>query len=154
MRTWDELDLKIETAEISDKNFSFGSLWETEGDLFYRRWFSNFFQVFGGASLYDEEGFAAVGVGYVLPFLIETSLSINHETNFKNHEIRFRFDAERRFQWTKQIFSVAEFTWRPGWGGERDTEFEVSLMYGPDWSWAAGLMLTEKSVGVGAQIQF
>ncbi|MBX3019723.1 MAG: multicopper oxidase domain-containing protein [Bdellovibrionaceae bacterium] len=147
MRTWDELDLEIETAEIEGKNFSFGKKWETEGDLVYRRWFSNFFNVFGGGTLYHGEGFGTVGVGYTLPMLIETAVSVNHEG-------RFRLDVEKRFQWTKNVLSDAEFTWRPNWGGERDTEFEVSLMYGPSWTWAAGLMLTEKSAGIGAQIQF
>ncbi len=147
MRTWDELDLEVESAEVDGKNFEFGKRWETEGDLFYRRWFSNFFNVFGGGSLYHEEGFGALGVGYTLPMLIETAVSVNHEG-------RFRFDVEKRFQWTKNIFSDAEFTWRPGWGGERDTEFEVSLMYGPSWYWSAGFMFTEKSAGIGAQIQF
>jgi hypothetical protein len=88
-----------------------------------------------------------LGVSYILPLLIETSASISHQG-------RFRFDVERRFQWTKSIFTDAELTWRPGWGGERDIEFEVSLMFGPAWSWAAGLMFTEKNVGVGAQFQF
>lgn len=147
MRTWDEFDFELETANIDEKNFSFGEKWETEGDLVYRRWFSNFFNVFGGGTLYHEEGFGTVGVGYTLPMLIETAISVNHEG-------RFRFDVEKRFQWTKNVFSDAEFTWRPNWGGERDTEFEVSLMYGPSWTWAAGLMLTEKSAGIGAQIQF
>jgi FtsP/CotA-like multicopper oxidase with cupredoxin domain len=147
MRTWDELELRIETADIEGKNFTFGKQWETEGDLYYRRWFSNFFNVFGGGSLYDEKGYGTIGVGYILPLLIETSASVTHEG-------RFRFDVERRFQWTKTIFTDADFSWRPNWGGERDTEFEISLMYGPTWSWAAGLMFTEKSIGVGAQFQF
>ncbi len=147
MRTWDELDLRIETAEIDGKNFRFGKDWETEGDLYYRRWFNKFFNVFGGGSLYHEEGFGTVGVGYILPMLIESAVSVNHEG-------KFRFDIEKRLQWTKSVFSDVEFTWRPDWGGERDTEYEVSLMYGPAWNWAAGFMLTEKSVGVGAQIQF
>jgi FtsP/CotA-like multicopper oxidase with cupredoxin domain len=147
MRTWDELHLKVESANIEGKNFSFNRAWETEGDLMYRRWFSNFFNVSAGGSLYDEEGFAMAGVGYILPLLIETNAYISHEG-------KFRLDVEKRFQWTKNVFSDADFTWRPGWGGERDTEFEVSLMYGPSWSWAAGLMATEKTVGIGAQIQF
>lgn len=147
MRTWDEFDLRLETANIDGRNFRFGKDWETEGDLYYRRWFSKFFNVFAGGSLYDEEGYGTVGVGYILPMLIETAVSFNHEG-------KFRLDVERRLQWTKTVFSDVEFTWRPDWGGERDTEYEVSLMYGPAWNWAAGLMLTEKSVGVGAQIQF
>lgn len=147
MKTWDEFDLELETANIDGKNFSFGEKWFTEGDLVYRRWFSNFFNVFGGGTFYHEEAFGTIGVGYMLPMLIETAVSVNHEG-------RFRLDVEKRFQWTKNVFSDADFSWRPNWGGERDTEFEVSLMYGPSWSWAAGFMLTEKSAGVGAQIQF
>ncbi|NDA64373.1 MAG: hypothetical protein EBX50_20445, partial [Chitinophagia bacterium] len=116
--------------------------------------FSNFFNVFGGGSFYNEKGYATVGVGYILPMLIEASVSVNHDVVVRNHDLRFRFDVERRFQWTKTIFTDADFSWRPNWGGERDTEFEISLMYGPTWSWAAGLMFTEKSIGAGAQIQF
>ena len=147
MRTWDELDIELEAGNIDGKNFSFGQNWETEGDLVYRRWFSNFFNVFGGGTLYHQKGFGTLGIGYTLPMLIETSVAVNHEG-------KFRFDVEKRFQWTKNVFSDAEFTWRPNWGGDRDTEFEVTLMYGPSWTWAAGLMFTEKSAGVGAQIQF
>lgn len=147
MRTWDELELKIETANIDGENFSFGDEWDSEGDLVYRRWFSNFVNVFGGASLYHREGFGTVGVGYILPMLIKAAISVNQEG-------RFRFEIDKRFQWTKSVFSEAEFTWRPDWGGERDTEFEISLMYGPSWAWAAGFMATEKSVGIGAQVQF
>ncbi|OYZ21023.1 MAG: hypothetical protein B7Y39_10085 [Bdellovibrio sp. 28-41-41] len=85
-----------------------------------------------------------------VPLSLETQL-IN-----QNLGLYFRndLDVERRLQWTKSVFSDVEFTWRPDWGGERDTEYEISLMYGPAWNWAAGLMLTENSTGVGAQIQF
>lgn len=147
MRTWDELDLRLEAADIEGRNFRFGKSWYTEGDLYYRRWFSKFFNVFGGGTLYDDKGYGTIGVGYILPMLIKTGVSVNHEG-------KFRLDVERRLQWTKSVFSDVEFSWRPNWGGERDTEYEVSLMYGPAWNWAAGFMLTEKSVGVGAQIQF
>ncbi|HMN67481.1 MAG TPA: multicopper oxidase domain-containing protein [Bdellovibrionales bacterium] len=147
MRTWDELDLSLETANTDYENFEIGKDWETEGDLVYRRWFSNYFNVFGGGTLYHEEGYGTVGIGYILPLLFETAVSVNHEG-------KFRFDIEKRFQWTKKVFSDAEFTWRPDWGGDRDSEFEISLMYGPSWYWSAGLMFTEKSAGVGAQIQF
>ncbi len=147
IRTWDEIDLEVEAANIEGKNFSVGEEWETEGDLVYRRWFSNYFNIFGGGTLYHEEGYGSLGVGYILPLLIETAVSVNHEG-------KFRFDVEKRFQWTKNFFSDAEFTWRPDWGGERDSEFEISLMYGPSWHWSAGLMFTEKSAGLGAQAQF
>lgn len=147
MRTWDELDFRLEAADIGDKSFKFQDDWEVEGDLFYRRWFSNWFNIFGGGTLYHGEGFGTVGIGYILPLLIETAVSINHEGNF-------RLDIERRFQWTKTIFTDAEISWRPNWEGKRDREFEISLMYAPTWNWAAGLMLTEKNLGAGIQVQF
>ena len=147
MRTWDELDLRVESSEIEGKNFQFGKEWETEGDLLYRRWFSRWLNVFGGGTLYHEKGYGMFGVGYILPMLFETAVSVNHEG-------KFRFDVEKRFQWTRSVFTDAEFTWRPDWQGERDSEFEISLMYSPSWTWAAGLMLTEKSLGAGVQVQF
>lgn len=147
MRTWDELDLRVESSEIEGKNFQFGKEWETEGDLLYRRWFSRWLNVFGGGTLYHEKGYGMFGVGYILPMLFETAVSVNHEG-------KFRLDVEKRFQWTRSVFTDAEFTWRPDWQGERDSEFEISLMYSPSWTWAAGLMLTEKSLGAGVQVQF
>ncbi len=108
---------------------------------------SNFLHFFTGVSLYDEVGYATLGVGYMLPMLIETGISINHKG-------KLRLDLERQFQWTKTLYSDLDLSWRPSWGGERDTEFEISLMYRPTWSWAAGLMFTEKSIGLGAQVQF
>lgn len=147
MRTWDEFDFQIESADVDGKNFEFKNPWETEGNAFYRRWFSNFFNVIGGADFYNERAYGLVGVGYILPLLIDSDV-------FVNHEGKFRFDLKKRFQWTKHFFSDADFTWRPNWGGERDSEFEVSLMYGPSWNWAAGIMFTEKSFGVGGQVLF
>lgn len=147
MRTWDELELRVESSDIEGKNFDFGEEWETEGDLNYRRWFSRWFNLFAGGTLYHEKGYGAAGVGYILPMLVETAVSVNHEG-------KFRFDVEKRFQWTKSVFTDAEFTWRPDWKGERDSEYEISLMYSPSWTWAAGLMLTEKSLGAGIQAQF
>lgn len=147
MKTWDELDFELESASVEGQNFSRGERWETEGDFYYRRWFSNFVNFFGGGALVHDKSFAVAGIGYLLPMLIESQVSISHEG-------KFRLDLEKRFQWTKSIFSEAEYSWKPGWGGERDNEFEVTLMYGPSWHWAAGIMLTEKSVGLGAQFQF
>ncbi|MCM2282278.1 MAG: multicopper oxidase domain-containing protein, partial [Bdellovibrionaceae bacterium] len=144
LRTWDEIELKLEAADVEGKNFSFDQPWETEGDIRYRRWFGSFLSVEGGIDYYDETGYGLVGVGYILPLLLETKAAVNHEG-------KFRFDVEKRFQWTKSVFTDAEFTWRPDWDGERDSEFEVSLMYGPSWHWSAGLMLTEQSLGAGLQ---
>lgn len=147
LRTWDEIDVKLESRSDSNKNLQIDGKWNVEGDLLYRRWYGNFLNFVAGGTGYHEEGFGVAGVGYMLPLLIETQILVNHEG-------KFRFDLEKRFQWTSHIFTDAEFTWRPKWEGEHEGEFEISLMYGPSWSWSAGLMLTNDSVGVGAQIQF
>ncbi len=147
MRTWDELNLELESTKLDGRTLQLGKKWENEGDFAYRRWFSNFFHLFGGASLYHEKVFAVAGLGYVLPMLLETRVYLNHEG-------KIRLDLERQFQWTKNIFSRAEVKWRPDWGGDRDLEFDISLMYGPSWHWAAGFLFTERSVGIGAQLQF
>lgn len=147
MRTWDELELNLESRSDSRKDFAVEGKWDVEGDLLYRRWFGNFLNIMAGGTHYHEETFGMVGVGYILPLLIESQV-------FVNHEGKFRLDLEKRFQWTKNVFTEAEFSWRPKWGGENEGEFEVTLMYGPNWTWAAGLMVTNESVGVGAQVQF
>lgn len=147
MRTRDELDLKLESRSNSEKNFAVEGKWDVEGDLVYRRWYGNFLNFAVGGTHYHEETFGMVGVGYILPMLIETQV-------FVNHEGKFRLDVEKRFQWTKAVFTEVEYTWRPKWAGKHEGEFEVSLMYGPSWSWSTGLMLTNDSLGVGAQFQF
>jgi len=61
-----------------------------------------------------------------------------------------QLDLEKHFQWTSVIFSDFESTFRQT---ERP-EFGVSLMYGPSWSWAVGLMVKDGEVGAGAQFKF
>ncbi len=148
MRTWDELDLSFEAIDTErNKDLKIGEKWEAEAELYYRRWFSRFFNIFGGATLHDEKGFGTVGIGYLLPMLIESEISVNHEGYLT-------LGLEKRLQWTKNIFSDVEFTWRPNWDGENYTEYRATLMYGPSWNWSAGFMFTEKNIGLGAQIQF
>ncbi len=139
-RTWDTLEGRFETRE-------YDNLDHAEGDLFYRRWFSNFFNVIIGGTHYTEyagdETRGVVGIGYVLPMMIETNLLIDHKG-------KYRFDIERKFQWTKYFYSDVDFVFRQ----DQDTEFEVTLMYANRWDWSAGLMFTEESVGFGAQYNF
>jgi CopA family copper-resistance protein len=148
-QTWSEFEARVETRNSAGKNFSFGEPWEVEGDLFYRRWFNRFFNIVGGGTYFNESPRATVGVSYLLPILVESQLLVDHKG-------QFRLDLEKRFQWTSTIFTDAEMTWRPAQKGdiEEPFEFEVTLMYGPRWSWAAGLMLTEDAFGAGAQFQF
>lgn len=146
-QTWSEYELRGEGRNLSNNSFNTDEKWEFEGDALYRRWFNNFFNVMGGGTVFDKKTYGMVGVGYILPMLI-------HSQVFINHEGKFRLDLEKRFQWTKTVFTDAEYTWRPNWEKEHENEFEISLMYGPKWSWAAGLMFTNESTGLGLQIKF
>lgn len=140
-KTWDELDVKFEIRKVSP--WKEWNDWETEGDVLYHRYFSQFFSIIAGGTKLEGIYRGMIGVGYVLPFLIETRL-------FVDHKGEFRLDIEKRFQWTKYIFSDVDVTLRQ----KLESEFELTLMYSPSWSWATGLMLTEKSLGAGLQVQF
>ena len=146
-KTWDQLEARIESANVAGKNFSFRDRWDFEGDLFYRRWFDQNFNLIAGGTSFGQEESIVGGVGYRLPLLIESNLLISHRGNL-------RLDLEKRFQWTKSVFTDVDFSWRPDQEGEHEAEFEASLMYSPRWSWAAGLMLTNDSLGAGIEIQF
>ena len=146
-QTWNQIEARVETANFDGKSFSFGEKWDYEGDLFYRRWIGNFFNLVGGVTSFEEEVRANVGVGYMLPLLIEANL-------FVNHKGKFRLDAEKKFQWTSRIFTDVDFSLRPDQGAHHPAEVEISLMYSPDWHWAAGLMLTNDSLGGGVEVQF
>lgn len=135
MNTWDEIELRYETRD--DFN------WKGEGDLFYKRWFGRFTNIIAGGTLLEDQGAPVIGVGYILPLLLETHTLVDHKG-------RLRLDLEKRFQWTKTIYTDAEFTFRQ----KQDSEFEITLMYRPEWSWSAGLMFTEHSAGFGAQYNF
>ncbi len=135
-KTWDTLELDVEAREEDDS-------WGLEGDLFYRRWFGQFFNVIaGGASFHDQQR-ATIGVGYMLSMLIETNLLVDHKGGL-------RLDVERKFHWAKNIFTEGEITFRQ----HEKPEWKVNLMYGPSWHWAAGGMLTDDKLGVGAQWKF
>lgn len=137
-KTWDTLELKAETREHHGTG-----KWEVEGDLLYRRWFGNFFNLAGGGLVFDGKVRGAAGAAYIFPFLVEGQALVDHKGEL-------RFDVHRRFQWTSAVFTEAELAVRT----EAKPEWEVSLMYGPSWHWAAGLMLTEEKVGFGAQVRF
>ena len=146
-QTWNQIEARVETANVAGKNFSFNDKWDHEGDLFYRRWFGRYFSILAGGTSFGEEETAAAGIGYILPFLVRTNLIVNHKG-------RFRLDVDKRFQWAKTVFSDVDFSWRPNQHGAHKAEFEVSLMYSPVWAWAAGLMVTNDSIGGGVQVQF
>ncbi len=148
-QTWNVIEARFEGRNTDGKNFSFNEPWELEGDLLFHRWFNQFFHLMAGGITFDKRASAAVGVGYLLPMLIETHLLVDHRG-------KLRLDIEKRFQWTKTIFTDLDLVWRPGQAHDlgHDLEYEISLMYGPSWSWAVGLMLTDQNIGAGLQIQF
>jgi FtsP/CotA-like multicopper oxidase with cupredoxin domain len=149
-QSWNEVSGRIEGANIEGKNFhyDFKNQWDYEADLFYRRWLGNWTNLILGGTSYGNRFQGVVGIGHFLPMMIETNFLMNHRG-------QFRLDVERKFQWTKTIYSNLDFTWRPGnQGGEHRTEFELSLMYSPVWAWAAGLMWTNDSLGAGVEYQF
>lgn len=136
-QTWNEFEGRIESRKDDD--------WDAEGDLFYRRWFNNYFNVILGGSAVHDDYRGQVGIGYLLPLLIETNILVDQKG-------KFRVDIEKRFQWTSTVFTEAEYIWRQD--DELGSDFAISLMYGPQWSWGAGLKFTDRSVGVGFQYQF
>ncbi len=146
-QTWNQLETRVESANIRNKQFSFDDKWDYEVDLFYRRWFNRFFNIIAGGTSYGEQEKAVIGFGYMLPFIIRTNVLVNNSG-------KLRVDVEKRFQWTKNIFTDVEFSYRPDQLGAHESETEISLMYAPSWSWAAGLMLTNDSLGGGLEIQF
>ena len=150
-QTWNQFDARVEARNTTGKFFVYGTDWEVEGDLFYKRWFAfdRFFNLILGGSSFDRKYFGTLGIGYTLPFLIDVMGLVDHRG-------RFRFDAEKKFQWTKTVFTDLDLTWRPNQGQElgRDLEYEISLMYSPVWFWSAGLMITDRDIGVGVHFQF
>lgn len=139
-KTWDTLEARFETREYDDLDHA-------EGDVLYRHWLSNFFNIIVGGTHYTEyekeKTRAVFGIGYMLPMMIESHLLVDHKG-------KLRFDIERKFQWTKSIYSDVDIVLRDS----VDTEYEISLMYANRWHWSAGIMLTEESTGFGAHYNF
>lgn len=136
-QTWNEFEARIESRKDKD--------WETEGDLFYRRWFNNYLNFTGGATAFHGDTRAEAGVGYLLPMLVESKLLVDQKG-------KLRVDLEKRFQWTTNIYTDVDYTWRQD--PELESEYEVSLMYQRQWNWSAGFKYTGASIGVGFQYQF
>ncbi len=138
--TWNTLEVHAESRDY--ENFE-----RVEGEILYRRWFTQFLNLTAGGAHFEEfadhKTRALVGVGYMLPMLIEADLFIDSRG-------KARLDMEKRFQWTKFVFTDASVVFREA----AETEFEISLMYANSWAWSAGLMFTEDSMGVGAQVRF
>ncbi len=136
-QTWNELELRAHSRKDEG--------WKGEGDLFYHRWLNNYFNVVVGGASVDHDYRAEAGFGYLLPMLVRTNFLVDHKG-------KLRVDLAKRFQWTSAVFTEAEYTWRQD--PDLDNEYALSLMYGNDWHWAAGLKYTGHSLGAGFQYLF
>lgn len=148
--TWNQFELKVEGANPSTRFEKFEEEWESEADLLYRRWFGNYLNLTaGGVSFADRQSFV-LGAAVILPMLIETQALVNQHG-------KWRLDIEKKFQWTRTWYSDVEWTWRPDQDSSHahsNSELELSLMYKPQWSWAAGFLWTQRSIGLGGEWQF
>lgn len=146
-QTWNQLEVKLEGENKSPRGFDTDAHWESSGDFLYRRWFSNYLNLFTGASLHDERGKAVIGAGYLFPLLVESNI-------FLNEDGQWRVDLHKQLHWTKNFSSDLELSWRPNQEAEEETEVHFSLMYSPSWYWSAGAFLTGNNMGLGLKIQF
>ncbi|MGE3973727.1 MAG: multicopper oxidase family protein [Bdellovibrionales bacterium] len=134
-QTWHNFEARIEARKDDH--------WETEGDLLYRRWFGQYFNVIAGGTSRHHEQRGMLGAGYLLPMLIETQILIDHKG-------KLRVDLEKSFQWTKYVFSDVEVRLRQ----EEAAEWTTSLMYARSWAWSAGFFFTGKTLGAGLHYKF
>lgn len=136
-QTWNEFKARVESR--SDRE------WESEGDVFYRRWLGKYLNLAVGASYDHEETRAQVGIGYLLPLLVESNI-------YADNKGKLRVDLAKKFQWTDSLFSEAEFIWRED--KKFDNDLALTLMYQRQWNWAVGIKYTGRSWGAGFQYQF
>ena len=136
-QTWNEIELRAESRQ--DEN------WAGEGDLFYRRWLSNYLNFVVGGSAVNHDYRGEVGIGYIFPLLVRTNLLVDQFG-------KFRLDLGKRFQWTSRVYSEIDYIWRQD--PDLDNEFAASLMYANNWNWSAGFRYTGESIGLGLQYQF
>jgi len=136
-QTWNEFKARVESR--SDRE------WESEGDVFYRRWLGKYLNLAVGASYDHEETRAQVGIGYLLPLLVESNVYVDNKG-------KLRVDLAKKFQWTDTLFSEAEFIWRED--KKFDNDLALTLMYQRQWNWAVGIKYTGQSWGAGFQYQF
>ncbi|MEO9944411.1 MAG: multicopper oxidase domain-containing protein [Paraglaciecola sp.] len=118
------------------KHFSEDSELEADYNYKHSRWLRSFI----GARRMDDENELLLGVKYVLPFSIDTSLWITHEGHIDA-------EIETEFQLTKHIgIELSTST---------ESEWEATLEYRSSPSWSLGLNVNETSgVGVGLTATF
>ncbi len=137
-RTWDSLSLELEQEDFKEPSARRAELW-------YRRWQSNYLSLVLGGAYEDEreqhKERARIGVGYTLPFLVESTLLVDQHGDL-------RLDLAKHLQWTSSVFSELELR------VQDKTDLSFSLLYGPSWSWAVGLMIHNDQASLGGRYRF
>ncbi len=146
-QTWNEFELRAESTNKSVLPFDVRDRWDFEGDALYSRWFGNYLNLMAGGTAFNSKGYGMVGIGYLLPSLVESRV-------FVSHEGKLRLDLLKHLQWTSLVFTDLEYRWRPRWDADHESEIKASLMYGPSRDWSGGFLFTNDSIGVGAQAKF
>lgn len=135
-RTRDQVELRAETNKGDND-------WQTNADVFYRRWQSNFFSVLGGATVFEHETRGLIGASYQLPFLVESQFFI--DTKGKG-----RLDLAKSFQWTTHIRSDFELRARDS----ELTDWQTNLVYANSWNLSYGLNFSDRNIGAGLIYKF
>jgi FtsP/CotA-like multicopper oxidase with cupredoxin domain len=113
-----------------------------EAEITYERYFNRFFQAFAGAVLTDgeQEHRGVVGIRYLLPFLIESSVWLDTES-----EIRLSVEKEIRI--TDRFYAFGEFQydteskeeWGAGAGLTLSKNMSLTGQYHSEYEWGVGL---------------
>jgi len=145
-QTWYQLEFTAAAEAKNPKDFSLGQDLEYQGEIFYRRCISQFASVVGGGTFSEDEATAKIGFSYMLPLLIESQVLMSH----KGH---ISFEFEKKLQWTSFTYSDIAYSWSANLENEKG-EFDATLMYSPNWHWAAGLNYASEKFGATFELQF
>lgn len=146
-QTWDQMDVRVETANPSGKHFDYTGTWNYEADVFYHRWLDQNTNLIAGGTLFDEEASGVIGAAYRLPFLIDSTALVSHRGTF-------RVDLEKEVQWTSLVQSELGLRWRSGVAKSERLDADATLMLRPAWSWAAGLVYKDYRWSAAAEFYF
>jgi CopA family copper-resistance protein len=143
-KTWDTLELDLKSGTYDDAA-------KGSADLIYRRWQSNFLNIMLGVehnfALSDDRTRPYVGVGYLLPLLIESDLSVDTKGGVS-------LALEKKFQWTKYFYTdlEADFYFLRSEGLESDVE--ANLFFASRWDLAGGLVFHKDGVDAAVRYRF
>jgi FtsP/CotA-like multicopper oxidase with cupredoxin domain len=136
----------------ADTRNTLSAAWEAgwdedyEAEIAYERYFNRFFKVFVGAVLTDgeQDNRGIVGIRYLLPFLIESSVWLDTESEI-------RLSLEKKIQLTDRLYAFGEFQY--------DTNSKEEWVVGSGWTISKyfsilGQYHSEYNIGFGLNIRF